>query len=47
MRAVCRGEVGCVREMVKVPGLDLKTRDREGGWSLEDIARWVDRMPGC
>ena len=46
MRAVSRGEVGCVREMVKVPGLDLKTSDKEGGWSLEDMARWVDGIPG-
>ena len=41
MMAVVRGSVDCVREMVRVEGVDLdEGRDRKGK-SLEEVARWV------
>ena len=42
MTAVTEGSVKCVRELVRVKGIDLGTRngDRRG---LEEVARWVTR----
>ena len=38
MVAVFKGSVGCVRELVRIEGMDLETRDDEGR-SLEEMAR--------
>jgi ankyrin repeat protein len=38
MLAVVMGQVQCVAELVRVPGVDLGTTDREGR-SLEEMAR--------
>ena len=40
MEAVRGGRVDCVRELVRVEGVDLNTRD-ERGRRLEEGARWV------
>ena len=40
MTAVKNGRANCVRELVALPGMDLKTRD-SAGRSLEEVARWV------
>ena len=39
MLAVRWGRVEIVKKLVTLPGVDLKTRDREGR-SLMDMARW-------
>ena len=41
MIAVCDGSVECVRELVRVEGVDLETMDPKGR-SLEEMARWVE-----
>ena len=40
MVAVREGSLECVRELVRVEGVDLETRDGEGR-SLDEVARWV------
>ena len=47
MVAVIKGSVECVRELVRVEGVHLGTREGQSGdlesgiWSLEEGARWV------
>ena len=40
MVAVFKGSLGCVRQLVRIEGMDLETRDDEGR-SLKEVARWV------
>ena len=40
MVAVREGSLECVRELVRVEGVDLETRDGGGG-GLMEVARWV------
>ena len=40
LMAVFGGSIECVRELVRVEGVDLETTDAEGR-SLEEAARWV------
>ena len=44
MVAVHKGSVECVRELVRVEGVDLGTRDGKG-WGLEQEARYVKCCP--